>query len=149
MKFIAIILVLSIVSCSKTEDLLIQNAESASDFKCLNETANSNFYKDKVQGILTGTWQLKYVATMLPSTTVDDLTLTFTNDGKVTLKGVTEGSGSYILEEKTENNYTYVTLNSIGNINMAQGQIRICQEELLIDQGMALDAPGYFFRRVK
>jgi hypothetical protein len=38
----------------------------------------------------------------------------------------------------------------IGNEhNIAKGTVRICEKELMLDQGIAFDAPGYLFRKLE
>jgi hypothetical protein len=36
---------------------------------------------------------------------------------------------------------------SNGDFNFLYGNLRVCDKELLIDNGMAFDAPAYFFRK--
>jgi hypothetical protein len=71
-------------------------------------------------------------------------------------KGKMIGTVTYTISESIgEDKNKYLKINSgenitytNGNGNIIRGQLRICQNELLLDNGMAFDAPGYLFKRI-
>lgn len=159
MKIATLVLFSLLVSCEsmdmkdKTENFL--QAENLNDFDCINKQADSAASLKDAQKWIVGKWRLKGIISMLPSNQVPDIELEFFEDGGVFVykNGVNTYTDAYSIVEKTENSYSYLKL--IGD-NMIldhqetpipRGVLRICEKELMIDQGMAFDAPAYLFRK--
>ncbi len=99
---------------------------------------------------------------MIPSTEVPNIKIEFLADGGVTVTnaGKTVFTNAYSINAVTENDYSYINIttdavtitdefgqDSSGD-NFLKGTIRICENELLIDNGIAFDAPGYLLRKI-
>ncbi len=101
---------------------------------------------------------------MLPSETVPNIKVTFKDilgapiDKQVADILINEkpvGFVFYSLKEYLNDNLSYVLIQSdsiyIGNTkeyNFIRGGIRICSDELMIDNRIASDSPGYLFKKI-
>ncbi len=151
------IALLFIVSCKKEE---LKN-ESFTTFDCLTENGNKSQTKAEIQKDIYTTWKLKRLATMLPTDEIPNMKIQFKDvlgapiDKQLVDVYIDDkliGSVIYNLEEKSSEGFTYVLINSDnapinGEYNFIRGSITICDDELRIDNGMASDGPGYFFKK--
>lgn len=159
MKIATLVLFSLFVSCEsldmKDQSENFLQAENMEDFDCINKQADSAASLRDAQKWIVGKWQLKGVITMLPTTQVPDIEVEFFEDGGVFVykNGKNTYTDAYSIVEKNENSYRYLQL--IGDNMMIdyeetpipRGTLRICEKELMIDQGMAFDAPAYLFRK--
>lgn len=163
MKKLLIALLLPICfACTETEDeeipfpAMIQ-AEEPTAFSCINAQADNSPTLENAKKLLIGKWQLKGVIAMIRNPEIPNYQIEFKEDGGVfiTLAGKSVFTDAYSLIEATENDFRYlklVTDNLLGannEHNIAKGTVRVCEKELMLDQGIAFDAPGYLFRKVK
>jgi hypothetical protein len=155
-KYIILGLMLFSLSCQKDESYKL--------FDCLSTKTDELLKKEEVLKYIYGTWQLRQMITMIPQDTVPDIKVTFKDVlgapidkqiADISLDGKLIGSILYTLVEKTIEGKSYVYFESdsyvIGNTNeynFIRGDIRICPDELRIDNGMAFDAPAYLFQKI-
>lgn len=137
-------------------------AESILDFDCLRNSANVSLKIADVKKEIYGEWQLKGMITMVPpSDEVPDIKLVLSqkNDGKQLAQIYENGKLTKTMTyDLTQHEYDQISSVGInpdkdkfddGSYNFIRGGIRICPGELMIDNGMALDAPAYLFRKNK
>ncbi len=158
-------LVLSFLSCNKVEKLSKDNRNLAfSEFKCISKLTEKSQQKDEVLKYIYGNWQLRGMITMVPSDTVSNIKVTFKDIiGAPINKQIADifindkpvGSVLYSINEYIVDNINFIQIESdsffIDNTkeyNFIRGGIRICEEELMIDNGIASDGPGYLFRKI-
>ena len=131
-------------------------AEGIEEFSCVNGQADNPPALEDAKNWIVGKWQLKGMITMVPNTEVQNIQLEFKEDGGVfvTLAGENVYTDAYSVIEKEENGYKSIQL--VGDNMMVEseyaiprGTLRICENEMMIDQGIAFDAPGYLFRRIQ
>ncbi|RYU92873.1 hypothetical protein [Emticicia agri] len=156
---------LSLNACKTSEENTpspnMLKAESILDFDCIRTSADVSRRIADVKKEIYGEWQLKGMITMMPSFEVPDLKIVISqkSDGKqlaqVYENGKLTKAMTYDLVEDEYNKIYYVGIKSDkdkfddGSYNFITGNIRICPGELMIDNGIALDAPGYLFRKIK
>jgi hypothetical protein len=131
-------------------------AEGVEEFTCVNAQADSLPTLDEAKERIVGKWQLKGMITMMPVTEVPNIQIEFKEDGGVfvSLAGENVYTDAYSVIESEENETRLLKL--IGDNLMTQseyaiakGNLRICEKEMLIDHGIAFDAPGYLFRKIQ
>lgn len=131
-------------------------AEQVQNFSCLNAQLKTAKSVSETQNLIPGTWQLKAIMSMLPSTEIPNYVLVIDNDYNVIVKkaGKSVVADKLIFFEKNEYGSSVIGLKNTKqyfdnqDFSFLYGTIRICENELLIDNGMAFDAPGYYFRKV-
>lgn len=163
MKKLLIALVLPICfACTTADDgetpipAMIQGEESSA-FSCINSQADNAPQLDSAKKWIVGKWQLKGIISMVPNPEVPNYQIEFKEDGGVfiTLAGESFFTDAYSLIEENANNFRNIklitdNLMDIGNENnIAKGSVRVCEKELMLDQGIAFDAPGYLFRKIE
>jgi hypothetical protein len=154
--FLLLTLLVLFFSCSEDTDHNIP-CEASGKLDNTKVEANQHIY---------GRWKLiKIFAFRAPNVEVPDMEILFVGspgtatDNQVAYviqKGINIGTVKYTISESLgENKNKYLNINSgenitytNGNSNIIRGQLRICQNELLLDNGMAFDAPGYLFKRI-
>ncbi|MFN3852647.1 MAG: hypothetical protein ACK4NY_24680 [Spirosomataceae bacterium] len=164
---IGILCLIGLGSCTKSDDDVTARSakasESLNDFECINKAADKSLTINEVKKKIYGEWQLAGMITMLPTKEVPDIKVVFKDLPGSTTKQLAEyyengklkGSTTCTLKEETINQISYVTIASdvemfdANTYNFIRGNIRICDEELMIDNGMAFDAPAYLFRKKK
>lgn len=135
---------------------MIQGEEPAA-FSCVNAQADNPPTLETAKKLIVGKWQLKGVIAMIENPEIPNYQVEFMEDGGVfvTLAGKNVYTDAYSLVENNENNYRSINLvtdtfpETFNENNIVKGTIRICENELMVDQGIAFDAPGYLFRRVE
>ena len=154
--FAYLLLVFGIIT-SGCENKNIETAEKKDDlpvnFDCINQMADKPLLVDVAKKKMIGEWQLKQIATMLPSKTVPDIKVVFSGSDKVEVyeNGKLKYGTDYSLKQENIDKTPMVTLETKeiklaeGDYKFLFGAIRVCDKELLIDNGMAFDAPAYFF----
>lgn len=157
---------LSLNSCrTPDEDIPSPNmikAESILDFDCIRTSADVPLKIADVKKEIYGEWQLKGMITMVPpSDEVPDTKVVISqkSDGKqlaeIYLNGKLANTMTYDLKQEEFEKLLWVTIQpdkqtfNDGSYNYIRGRIRICPGELMIDNGMAFDAPAYLFRKNK
>jgi hypothetical protein len=146
--YIFLVVLLFSCSCAKNDDINTESALKASDFDCINDNIDKALNIKDVEAFLYKSWKLRYVATMLPSNKIDNIELKFNKDGvcEIYKDGKLSESVGFKIYNKLENNFKSVNIESQkSNSQILNGRIMICEKQLLIDQGMALDAPAYYF----
>ncbi|GAB3519739.1 hypothetical protein [Emticicia fontis] len=158
---------LSLNACkSADEEIPAQNmikSESILDFDCLRNSADVPLKIADVKKEIYGEWQLKGMITMMPPTTEDmpDIRLVISQkaNGKQLAEIFRDGkivnTMTYDLEQFEQDKLAWVIIKpdketfDDGSYNYIKGSIRICPGQLMIDNGMAFDAPAYLFRKNK
>jgi hypothetical protein len=163
MKNIILLFVLlaSFSSCKSEDEVLNENikTENPADFTCLNSVVDTPFLIPDITKYLYTSWTLKNVVTMVPSKTVPNVKVVFNKNGTVDVyeDGKKAYQTTFTLKEESGNSYKWVTISSEAN-NLADhptikhiiaGTIRLCEKELILDHGMAFDAPAYMFRKTE
>ncbi|MFT5885514.1 MAG: hypothetical protein ACI9IP_001974 [Arcticibacterium sp.] len=137
-------------------------AESFQDFTCVYQQADNPPAIADARKWIVGKWQLKGIISMVPNMEVPNIKVEFLADGGVfvTNAGKTVFTNAYSINDVTENNYSYINITTDATVitdglgqdssgdNFLKGTIRICENELMIDNGIAFDAPGYLFRKI-
>ena len=105
---------------------------------------------------IIGTWQLNSITCFCPPTNsvpnyrvvfVDNQNVKVFKDNQLIL------TDTYAITENTSAGYTGLTISTTktkfdnGESNFIQKSLRMCDDALVFDHGMAFDAPGYFFDR--
>lgn len=137
-------------------DAMIQK-EEPSAFTCINSQADNPPTLDNAKKWIVGKWQLKSMITMMPNTQVPNYQIEFKEDGGVfvNLAGVAVYTDAYSVVETVENNFSSIKMvtdnlmDFSNEHNIVKGTIRICEKELMLDQGIAFDAPGFLFRKIE
>lgn len=158
---------LSLNACKTADDevpaLNMIKAESILDFDCLRNSADVPLKIADVKKEIYGEWQLKGMITMAPPATGDmpDVRLVISQKGtgkqfaEIYRDGKLVNTMTYDLEQIEQGKLAWVTIKpdketfDDGTYNYIKGSIRICPGELMIDNGMAFDAPAYLFRKNK
>lgn len=161
-KLAFLVLLLSIlISCeSESVDEEISTvamieAESIADFTCINEQADNAPPVSEAKNKVVGDWQLKAILTMLPSNEIPNIVLRIDNELAVSVfqAGVIVHADNLKITGESGTNYSILKLESSrenfsnGDFNFLYGNLRVCDNELFIDNGIAFDAPGYYFRK--
>jgi hypothetical protein len=147
---------LAIIACKKDETE--PRVEAWGDFDCLETLVDKPQDLAQAQGWIQGTWQQTGMITMMPQTRVPAVKIVFKNH----LMGPTDRQLAEVYENdrlvttvvyiltQTASGLTMVSENpvmlSTGEMQL-RGRVLICEQELMIDNGMAFDAPAYLFRR--
>lgn len=148
--FIIAFVVLLFGACKKKADNMPED-----NFDCVR---NGGTLKGKaaMEFQIVGIWKLKKVSAMIPNPPVPNVSITFTSasqvqiakDDKLLYKGPFEWQEIDSLTETFQilniKSWDYQTLGD----NYIRGAIRMCNTQLLIDDGMAADGPGYFFVKI-
>ncbi|MDP5122212.1 MAG: hypothetical protein NWQ46_11495 [Spirosomaceae bacterium] len=161
-KFIFSILFATLIfSCeSQTVDeemsteAMIQ-AEATGSFNCINEQADKPITLTEANSKMAGEWQLKAIMTMIPSNEVPNIVLKIDKDLAVSvyIAGKKQHDDQLSIATEAGNVFKGIVLQSSrnqfsnGDFNFLYGNLRVCDKEMLIDNGMAFDAPAYFFRK--
>ncbi len=155
--FIFLCLLIFSFGCKKDEDLKTKT-------DCFVNQVDTATKKVDVLKYIYGTWKLTSMITMLPSDNVPNIKVTFMDvlgapiDKQVANVSIDDkmiGTVIYSLVEKEVGGTTFVNFETesfvIGNTNeynFIRGAIKICPEEMMIDNGIAFDAPGYIFSKI-
>jgi hypothetical protein len=128
-----------------------------------DDCTNDPIFLADVKSKIYGEWQLTTYIANIPNPKVPDLKVIFKDvsgspidkqiadiyeNGKLT------NTALYSLKQMNSNNYQVVQIVSDstrfqnGDYNFLRGNIRICENQMIIDNGIALDAPGYIFTKV-
>ncbi len=155
------------LSSCKTSDedvpaLNTLKAESILDFDCLYNSADVPLKIADVKKEIYGEWQLKGTITMIsPGAEIPDVKLVISqkSDGKqlaqIYENGKLANTMTFDFKQETFEKLSWVTIQpdkekfDDGDYNYIKGNVRICPGELMIDNGMAFDAPAYLFRKNK
>lgn len=163
-KILLVLTVFSLMACEKEEvseavnnNLAFITAESLEEFNCVGQQVENLPTIEDARTMIVGTWQLKGMITMMPTTEVPNIKIEFKEDGGVfvTNAGKNVFTNAYSINDKIENDYRSIVITTdqfgieTNEYNFLTGTIRICENELMIDNGIAFDAPGYLLRRVE
>jgi hypothetical protein len=158
---------LSLNACKNAdEEIPAQNmikSESILDFDCLRNSADVPLKIADVKKEIYGEWQLKGMITMMPPSSEDMPDIRLVISQKSNGKQLAEiykdkklvNTMTYDLEQIEQDKLAWVIIKpdkemfDDGTYNYIKGGIRICPGELMIDNGMAFDAPAYLFRKNK
>ncbi len=163
-KFLILVFLISNMSCKKDSTILKnRESQSISEFNCLYKAVDKPITKIEVEKFIYGEWQLYGLVVMLPNNSLPDIKIIVSNIPaspsekpliEIFENGKSKGKVIFDLEEIKDGNYSNVTIKSesrtlaMDYYNFIKGNIRICEKELMIDNGMAFDAPAYLFRKV-
>ena len=145
-----------------SNEVAFLDGESFQDFTCVYQQADTPPAIEDARKWIVGKWQLKGIISMMPSMEVPNIKVEFLADGGVfvTNAGKTVFTNAYSINDMTENDYSYINVTTdamtitdgigqdVNQDNFLKGTIRICENELMIDNGIASDAPGYLFRKI-
>jgi hypothetical protein len=162
---ISILSVATFFSC-ESENATPKSRENLTmaDFDCLNKQANQSLTVSEANKLIYGKWKLYGMLTMLPTKEIPDIKLILSNlptspsekpVAEIFENGVLKGMVKFVLKEMKWETYTNVVVESenvslpADYYNFIKGNIRICEGELMIDNGIAFDAPAYLFRKIK
>ena len=130
---------------------------------CLNKTVDNPVIIADIKSKIYGEWQLRELIANIPNPKVPDLKVIFKpsqgfqNDKDVAdiyENGKLTNTMSFSLKQKNGNGYQSVEMVSDseifqnGDYNFLRGTIRICETQMMIDNGIAFDAPGYVLTKV-
>lgn len=131
---------------------------------CLNKTVDQPVLVADVKSKIYGEWQLyELIGNMPTKSKAPDLKIVFKNISGSTIdkqvadiyeNGKLTNTMPYSLKQKEGNGYQSVEIISDsesfqnGAYNFLRGTIRICENQMMIDNGIAFDAPGYVFTKV-
>ncbi|AWV99625.1 hypothetical protein DJ013_16175 [Arcticibacterium luteifluviistationis] len=144
------------VSEAANNDIAFITAEGLEKFDCVAQQVDSLPSIEDARSMIVGTWQLKGMITMLPTVEVPNIKIEFKEDGGVFVTNAGENvfTNAYSINDNvSENGYRSIVITTdefgieTNEYNFLTGTIRICQDELMIDNGIAFDAPGYLLRR--
>lgn len=140
-------------------------AEEPSAFECINAQADNPPTLENAKKWIVGKWQLKAMITMIQNSEVPNYQVEFKEDGGVFVSKAGEliytDAYSLIEGEQFENPAIQIITDNlmpnstegdlvIGNEgSIIKGWVRICENELMLDHGIAFDAPGYLFRKME
>lgn len=153
-------------SCKNKDEevpaLNMLKAESILDFDCLRNSADVPLKIADVKKEIYGEWQMKGIITMSPAATeIPDVRLVISqkSDGKqlaqIFENGKLTHSTTFDFKQEAFEKLFWVTIQpdkdrfDDDSYNYIKGSIRICPGQLMIDNGMAFDAPAYLFRKNK
>lgn len=159
-KLLLGLMIVGFISCEKVDSEPLDEtdkAESLEDFTCINDQADNPPALSDAQNWIVGKWQLTGVIAMIPNPEVPNIQVEFMSDGGVfvTKDGDNVFTDAYSVIENETNGYTSLQVvtdqlpDDFNENNIVRGTLRICESELMIDQGIAVDAPGYLFRKVE
>jgi hypothetical protein len=153
---------LLIMSCTKKE-VEVSDKGGVDLRDCVLEDPIVSLTKAEAQKHIYHTWILKKIITMLPTEKVPNIKVQFKDAlGAPIDKQIADiyiddkliGSVLYSLKETTFENIIYTNFETevdlIGEsqeYNFIRGGLRICKNQLMIDNGMAFDAPAYIFEK--
>jgi len=163
---ICVISLLYMSSCKTSdEEVPAMNsikAESILDFDCLHNSADVPLTIADVKKGIYGEWQLKGNVTYLPfEGELPDVKLKISekSTGKqlaeIYENGKLTKTMTYDLEQGQHDKLLWVIIKpdqetfADGSYNYIKGTFRLCPNELMIDNGMAFDAPAYLYRKIK
>ena len=148
---------LGFAACKKDAEQEVSTSD------CLNKTANNLVVVADVKSLIYGEWQLKKLIGNMPNPKVPDLKIAFKptsgfqNDKQIAdiyTNGKLTSTMIFSLEQKNGNGFQSVEIVSDstnfqnGDYNFLRGTIRICENQMMIDNGIAFDAPGYVFMKI-
>ena len=151
---------LTILSCLSLNACKKENEKEVSTSDCLNKTVDNPVLVEDVKNLIQGEWQLKELIGNMPNPKVPDLKVTFKptsgfqTDYKIAeiyANGKLTNTTTFLLKQKNGNGFQSVEIVSDstnfqnGEYNFLRGTIRICENQMMIDNGIAFDAPGYVF----
>ncbi|UBM58301.1 hypothetical protein LAG90_15970 [Marinilongibacter aquaticus] len=155
-----------LLSCGKSQNaepeqlsgIEIANAQ-LDDFSCVDEPSNAIKDLALAQSTIVGKWQMRMIISMAPLEKIDNIQIEFLEDGgvKVYLDNELQYTDAYSVVEG-ENTLNEISLRiltdsmEIGeqkDYDIVNGDLRLCDNELMIDQGMAFDAPAFVFKRIE
>jgi hypothetical protein len=162
---ISILLVAPLFGC-QPENVTQKGLENLkmADFECLNKQANQLLTAIESNKMIYGEWKLYGMLTMLPTKAIPDIKIVLSNIptspsekpvAEIFENSVPMGRVKFVLKEINRESITSVLIESenvslpADYYNFIKGHVRICNDELMIDNGMAFDAPAYLFRKVK
>lgn len=154
-----------LLSCSTDED---KEKHLDDNFECVLQNSNAEMLrtKDDVLHHIYGTWKVMKILSMIPDVNVGNMKLEFKDIlGAPIDKQVAElyiddksvGSIVYsIKEQKVDNEILLLFESEVATFSnsdeynfMYFSSLRMCPEEMLIDNGMASDGPGYLLKKIK
>ena len=148
---------LGFMACKKDAEQEV----SVSD--CLNKTVNDPVLVDDVKSKIYGKWQLKKLIGNMPNPKVPDLMVNFKpisgfqnvyQVADIYTNGKLTSTMQFLLKQRNGNGYQSVEIVSDstnfqnGDYNFLKGTIRTCENQMMIDNGIAFDAPGYVFMKI-
>jgi hypothetical protein len=144
-----------LLSCANEE--VATKKENIQDFACINAQADAPPTLSEAKQRIVGTWQLRMMSAFRAGPApVENIKVVFSNAGKVQIykDNVLRIDTEYTLKEEVQNDYRSITIDSKNQgdsdfYSPVRGTVRVCDDELLLDHGMAFDAPGYFFEKLK
>ncbi|WP_341226610.1 hypothetical protein [uncultured Arcticibacterium sp.] len=164
-KILLVLSVLSFMACESEDvasseaidDVEFIEAETLEEFDCVGQQVENLPSIEDARTMIVGTWQLKGMITMMPTEEVPNLKVEFKEDGGVFVTNAGENvfTNAYSINDNISDNgfrSIEITTDEFGietsEFNFFTGTIRICEDELMIDNGIAFDAPGYLLRKI-
>lgn len=139
---------LALTACKK------EKVEATENFDCVNAQADNAPTLNEANARIVGNWQLKKMAGMrMPPVEIPNIRLVFAANKTVEVYQNNQlvHSDSYQLKEEKQATARWIAISTAkqtfqnGDYSFLRGTVRVCEAELLIDNGMAFDAPAYFF----
>jgi hypothetical protein len=139
-------------------------------FDCINNTSKNSMNKTTVEKFMQGSWLLKGMVTATAIENVPKIMISFGSNLTINNQEITNqvtyvyfskddkliGNVVYTLKEDFREGLTHTSFETeelkIGNTeedNFIKGEIRICENELYIDNTAIEGTPGYLFRKIK
>jgi hypothetical protein len=162
---LALVLFFAFAACENTvinaeipDNVAFLDAEAVAEFKCINQQADNPPSISDARKWIVGKWQLKGMITMITNAEVPNIKIEFKEDGGVFITNAGENvfTNAYSLNSNETNGYKSIVISTdefgtgpFNENNIIRGTIRICENELMIDNGIAFDAPGYLLRRIQ
>lgn len=155
--YFAILSCLSFLACKNEAEPNVALSD------CLRKTVNEPVFVADVKSKIYGEWQLIELIADIPNPKVPNLKVIFkdvlgnANDKQLAdiyENGKLISTMAYYLKQNNSNSYHFVEIVSDstklqnGDYNFIKGSIRICENQMMIDNGIALDAPGYVFIKI-
>ncbi len=149
--------ILSFTACKKEAEQQIVVSD------CLNKTVNDPVLIADIKSKIYGEWQLRELIANIPNPKVPNLKIVFKptkgfqvkdEEAYIYENGKLTNTVTFSLNQKDANGYQSVEIVSDsekfqnGEYNFLRGSIRICENQMMIDNGIALDALGYVFIKV-
>ena len=144
---LSLFVVVASFSCQKKE------IAATTNFDCVNAQFDNAPTLGEASSRIVGQWQLKKMAAMRIQTEVPNIRLVFSSNKTVEVYQNEQliQQDKYQLIENQQGTTRFIALETTkttfqnGDYSFLRGTVRVCDAELLIDNGMAFDAPGYFF----
>jgi hypothetical protein len=158
-------IMIALLSCKSAKEELTKEkskSESLSDFECIRKSIDKSLSTAEVKSKIYGEWILTGIIADIPNPIIPDLKVAFKDVlgapidkqfAEVYKNGELSYTTTYSLKETKEGDNLTVFIEADkmeyakGEVALFNSRVRICENELMLDTGMAHDAPAYLFRK--